>query len=145
MVREKRARLSRTADAIFAIVAYSTQQRIDPGSLDTAPGAEGGGGAIRKRVSDAFSRSISHCARNDRSPPLRAWYTYPDRNCRISVGCCGFPAKYITFLYVGRVGRPAHLDRLARPRFTNFVYRTGSLHFHARNSKRKSFFTMSLL
>ena len=33
-----------------------------------------------------------------------------------------------------------------RPRFTNFVYRTGSLHFHARNSKRKSFFTvMSLL
>lgn len=90
------ARLSCTADICHFCYCRVFNPADRPRSLRRTTGS-----TIRKPESDAFSRSISHCARNDRSPPLRAWYTYPDRNCRISVGCCGFPAKYITFLYVG--------------------------------------------
>lgn len=59
-----------------------------------------------KRVSDAFSRSISHCTRIDR-PHCVLGTPIPIRNCRIflsAVGCCGFPAKYTFYvsLYVRR-------------------------------------------
>lgn len=130
------ARLSCTADICHFYYCRVFNPANRPRSL-----RHGTGGAIRKRVSDAFSRSISHCARNDRSPPpLRAWYTYPDRNCRISVGCCGFPAKYITFLYVRRYERIVRADRW---RFANFVCCKGNSRSHVRNSKRRSLLTMS--
>lgn len=99
--------------AIFAIVVVLNPRRDRPGG--TSLRAHGGktGGAIQTRVRCFLPRYFP--LREDRSPSLRAWYTYPrTRNCRISVGCCGFPAKYITFLHERRVTNAG--ERALRPR-----------------------------